>query len=235
MTSLRVTAGGHVRRQLTSPASWAIVGVFALLAGVAFVRNLHSFLDASAAALSSPAPSALNVNQLLIRPFLLQVGFAALLVLPVVTARAGRRAGVPDTFAGVLALYAVMLLVSFVPVAALFLFGEPAWGPILTGYLGLLLIGAAFVSIGVFVSNQAATTAAAAVATYAIALMLAAATWLTRTNAPDVPRVFGYMAAGEALDDFAKGIVDSGHVVSCLAVIALGVFLTLHSAHSDQT
>ena len=58
-----------MRRQLTSPASWLIVGVFALLASSAFVTTLNAFLNRSSQALSVPPPQPINVDQLLIRPF----------------------------------------------------------------------------------------------------------------------------------------------------------------------
>ncbi len=210
--------------------TWLIVGLFALLTGVAFVTTLNAFLDRSSQALTAPPPQPINVNQLLIRPFLLRVGMAALFVLPLITARASS----PDrpartviaTFVGTLALYAVMLLPSLALVAALFLFGSPEWGSIATGYLGLLVMGAAFISVGLFISSLATSPVAAGFATFAISLILFAAAWLARTGTAGAQPVFNYFSAGDALDDFAKGILDTGHVISCLAIIALGVFLT---------
>ena len=218
-------------RQLTSPTSWLIVGLFALLAGVAFVTTLNAFLDQSTQALSAPPPEPININQLLIRPFLRWVGLAALVVLPLATARA--RAGQPSassrtvvaSFVGMLALYAVMLLASLALVAVLFLFGSPEWGSIATGYLGLLVMGAAFISVATFISSLATTPVAAGFAPFAVSLMLATAAWLARAGTASAQPVFGYFSAGDALDDFAKGVIDTGHVVSCLTITALGIFL----------
>jgi ABC-2 type transport system permease protein len=224
--------------------------LFALLAGGAFVTTLNAFLDQSSQALSVPPPQPINVNQLLIRPFLLQIGMAALLVLPLITARAytqEQRAGTLElvqpshpspamnlrmvlaTFVGTLALYAVMLLASMALVAVLFVYGAPEWGSLVSGYLGLLLIGAAFISAALFISSLATSAVAAGIATCAISLMLAAATWLAGSGAPSAQPVFRYFSVGEGLDDFAKGVLDTGHVVSCLTIIALGLFLTLHT------
>ena len=96
MRALRAVAGSEVRRQLLSPASWLVISVFALVAGAAFVFNLDAFLDASLDALSAPPSRPINVNQLLIRPFLVHVGLAALLVLPIITARAFRNRLAPS-------------------------------------------------------------------------------------------------------------------------------------------
>ena len=254
MTTVRAITGREVRRQLTSPASWLMVGLFALLAGGAFVTTLNAFLDRSSQALSVPPPQPINVNQLLIRPFLIQIGMAALLVLPLITARAymqGRGAGALDLshpsqrspavnlpmvlamFVGTLTVYAVMLLTSMVLVAVLFAYGAPEWGPIASGYLGLLLTGAAFMSVALFISSLAASAVAAGVATFAVSLMLGAATWLARSGAPGARPVFRRLSIGEGLDDFAKGVVDTGHIVSCLTIIALGLFLKIHVRESQ--
>ncbi len=237
MTTGRAIAFREVARQLSLPGSWLVVGLFALLAGVAFVTTLDRFLEQSSEALSGPAAQSIDVNQLLIRPFLIQVAMAALLVLPLITARAwpqDRRSVAPvrvvlATFAGTLTLYAVMLLASLALVALLFLYGAPEWGPIASGYLGLLLAGAAFISAALFISSLSTSAVAAGVATFAVALMLAAAAWLARSGAAAAQPVFGYLSVGEGLDDFAKGIVDSGHLAWCLTIIAIGLFLSVRA------
>lgn len=224
---------GAVRRRLASPTSWLIVGSFALLSGIAFVASLNAFMDLSSQALTAPPAQPLNVNRALIRPFLLQAGLAALLVLPFITAREYRQ--VPpgrslqravETFAGTLALYAVMLLAPLALVAVLFLFGAPEWPTIASGYLGLLLTGAAFISVALFISSLATTALAAGFATFAISLMVGAAAWLARTGTPAARALVRRVSAGEGLDDFAKGVIDTGHVVSCLTIVALGLYLT---------
>jgi len=247
--TVRALVGREVQSQLTSAVTWLVVGLFALLAGAAFVTNLNTFLDASVEALSAPPSRPVNVNQLLIRPFLVQVGLAALLVLPVITARAysGRRrtaepaeAGphvhrwVVAQFAGVLAVYAVMLAASLALVVMLFLHGAPEWGPIASGYLGLLLIGAAFIAAALFISSLATSAIPAAAATFAIALALVASTWLARSAAAGARPAFRILSIGAAFDDFAKGVIDAGHIVTCLTIVAVALFLTLHTLEPDE-
>ena len=214
------TVGNQVKRQLGDANSWLTVALFALLAGIAFVATLNAFLDQSSQALSAPPPEPINLNQLLIRPFVLWVGAAALVVLPLATARANA------TFAGTLALYAVMLLAPLALVGVLLLFGAPEWGPVVTGFVGLLLMGAAFISAALFISSLATSAIAAGFATFAVSLVLVAAAWLARTGTPGAQPVFRPVSVGESLDDFAKGVVDTGHVVSCLTITALGLVLT---------
>jgi ABC-2 type transport system permease protein len=247
MMTVRAMASREVKQQLTSPVTWFVVGLFALLAGAAFVANLNAFLELSIEALSAPRSRPVNVNQLLIRPFLVHLGLAALIVLPLITARArssepwaaqswgpasaGSRAigsVVVAQFGALLAVFVVMLAMSLAPIAVLFIFGAPEWGPIISGYLGLLLMGAAFISAALFISSLATSTMPAAIATFAIALALAGAAWLARSADPAAQPAFRRLSAGEALDDFAKGVIDTGHVVTCLTIVVVALFLTRH-------
>src|SRR5688572_20419646 len=243
MAGMRALAQG-VQRQLTMPSSWMIVGLFALLSGAAFVRNLETFLDASSQALLVPPLQPVNVSQLLIRPYLVHVGLAALLVLPLLTARAHRQQhyadalastslssssggmGVFATFAGIFAVYKVMLLTSAILVGSLFAYGTPEWEATLSGYLGLLLTGAAFIAVALFISSLATSALAAGIATAAMSFALVTTTWLAWWGSPSVRPMLSHVSVGEWLNDFAKGVVDIGYVVSSLTIVALGLFLT---------
>jgi ABC-2 type transport system permease protein len=208
-----------VTSQLKSPFTWIIVALFAVLSGVAFVAALDAFLDASSDALLAPPPDPINVNQQLIRPFLVDVGLAAILLLPFVTARAA-------SFVRAVAVYVVMLLVSMVPVVLAFAWSGAEWGPVVSGYLGLVLVGAAFIGVGVLIATLATGPWPAGIATLAIALWLVVSTWLAASGSPAARQIFHYFSAGAVLDDFAKGVVDLRAVVLCVTVIALALYLT---------
>lgn len=242
----------EVRRQLKAPASWLLVGAFAAASGWAFATSLGVFLDQSSQALASPPLRPINVQQLLVRPYLLQLALVGLFVLPVLTARAYRTGaplgeGHPDTsgswrivlatFAGACGVYAVMLLASSLLVAALFLYGAPEPAPVLSGYLGLSLVGVAFIAVGQFISRLARSSMSAGVATLGVAFVLAATSWLAWSGTPAARAALAPLSVGESLNDFAKGVIDTGHVVSYLAVTMLSLFLTRRSlgvSHSDR-
>jgi len=81
-------------------------------------------------------------------------------------------------FLGALALYAVMLAVTLVHMAVLFIYGSPEIKPILTAYLGLLLLGGSFLSVGLFISTLTTNQIVAYVTTFAVFLMLWVISWL---------------------------------------------------------
>ena len=56
-------------------------------------------------------------------------------------------------FLGAMGLFCAMLVVTMIDVAILFRLGNPEWRPIAAGYLGLLLMGGCFISVGLLISS----------------------------------------------------------------------------------
>ena len=102
----------------------------------------------------------------MLRPLLQNVTILMLFVLPMVTMRTyseEKRSGtiellltspltdfqiIMGKFLGAMALYAAMLAVTLIHIGILFIYGNPEWKPIVTAYLGLLLLGGCFISLG---------------------------------------------------------------------------------------
>ena len=50
-------------------------------------------------------------------------------------------------FLGAMGLFVAMLALTLIHTAILFLYGNPAWKPVVTGYIGLILMGGCFLSV----------------------------------------------------------------------------------------
>ena len=116
--------------------------------------------------MGSEAAATSNINQQLIRPLFLNASVILLFVLPLITMRTyseEKRSGTiellltsPVTdleiiigkFLGAMTLYAAMIAVTMIHMGLLFSYGNPEWRPVVTGYLGLLLMGGCFISVG---------------------------------------------------------------------------------------
>ena len=88
-------------------------------------------------------------------------------------------------FLGALSLYVIMLAVTLIHFGVLFLYGTPEWKPIATAYLGLLLLGGAFVSVGLFISSLTKNQIVAGAVTFVVFLLLWISTWIGRFRRPD--------------------------------------------------
>ncbi len=126
----------------------------------------------------------------------------------------------------------VMFLASGITISALFMYGHPELKPILSGYLGLLLYGAALLAIGLFISTLTENQIVAVVITFGVILIL----WLIEsfaTSAQGATKdVLTYLSVIGHLDDFIKGVIDTTHVIFYLTFAFVGLFLTYRSLES---
>jgi ABC-2 type transport system permease protein len=229
-----------------------VIGVFSLLFGY-FYYALVVFFDRQSMQIQALGPDqAVNINELLIRPVLINVSIIILFVLPMITMRSyaeEKRSGtiellltapltdvqiVLGKFLGAMGLYATMLAVTLVHIGVLFWLGEPEWLPVVTGYLGLLLMGGCFVAVGLLASSLTRNQIVAAVITFTIFLLLWVIDWIASFTGPTTQAVLTYLSLTGHLEDFTLGILDTRHVVYYLSVIALGLFLTVRSVDTER-
>jgi ABC-2 type transport system permease protein len=90
-----------------------------------------------------------------------------LLTLPL-----GERAIVGGKLLAAIVILMAMLVGSAAAVVPLCLYGQPDLGPIVGGYIGVFLLGLAFLSIGIFVSSLSSNQIVAAVVTWGILTLL---------------------------------------------------------------
>jgi ABC-2 type transport system permease protein len=194
----------------------------------------------------------LNINQDMLRPVMQNVTILLLFVLPAMTMRTyseEKRSGTiellltsPVTdweiilgkFFGALSLYGVMLAVTLVHMAVLFVYGQPEWKPIATTYLGLLLLGGSFLSVGLFISTLTTNQIVAYISTFALFLMLWVISWLGSFSAGMFTDVTAYLSIIEHFDDFTKGVLDTTHIIYYVSLITLGLFLTAKSVDTER-
>jgi ABC-2 type transport system permease protein len=137
-------------------------------------------------------------------------------------------------FVGAMALYAAMLAVTFIHMAVLFVFGKPEWLPIVTGYVGMLLMGGCFISVGLLISSTTKNQIVAGMITFAVFLLLWVINWIGSFTGPTTQSVLNYLSITDHLDDFTKGIVDTKHLVYYLSFITFGLFLTMRSVDTER-
>jgi ABC-2 type transport system permease protein len=126
----------------------------------------------------------------------------------------------------------IMLTGTGLTISTLFIYGDPELKPILGGYLGLLLYGAALLSVGMFISTLTENQIVSVVLTFGVILAL----WLIDTfssSAVGLSReVLSYLSVIGHLDDFIKGVIDTSHLIFYLTFAFFGLFLTYRSLES---
>ena len=254
MTSVRnvlAIAGKELRSYFASPVAYILIGLFALMFGVFFNAFLQAFLDESQRAAMMGGGS-VNVNERMIRGVLLNAAVIILFVMPMITMRTyseEKRSGTIELlltspltdvqiifgkFLGAMGLFAAMLVVTMIDVAILFRLGNPEWKPVATGYLGLLLMGGCFLSVGLLISSLTKNQIVAAFVTFAVFLMLWVVDWFADSAGPVAREVLTNLSITRHLDDFTRGVIDTKHVVYYLSFITFGLFLTAKSVDAER-
>jgi gliding motility-associated transport system permease protein len=251
MRNVLAIAGKELRGYFSSPIAYVVIGLFALIFGWFFYVPL-SFFNRQSMQMSMGMGGTLNINQMLIAPMLTNAGVVILFLMPMITMRTyseEKRSGtiellltspVTDTqiilgkFLGVLGLYGAILGITLIHTGILFIYGSPAWKPVVTGYLGLFLMGASFLSIGLLISSLTKNQIVAGIATFAVVLMLWVINWMGSFVGPTTQAVLSHLSITDHLDDFARGVLDTKHLVYYLSFIAFGLFLTAKAVDSER-
>jgi ABC-2 type transport system permease protein len=253
MRNTLTIAHKELRSYFASPIGYIVLGFFALLYGWFYVTMLSYFVRQSMQmAQFGGGSEAMNVNQVMLRPLLQNVTILLLFLMPMVTMRSyaeEKRSGtiellltsplkdweiVLGKFLGALALWGVALVISLVHIAILYRYGSPEWKPIATAYLGLLLMGGCFISVGLLVSSLTSNQIVAGMATFGVFLLLWVVNWIGSFSGPTVDKITQYLSIIDHFDDFAKGIVDTSHLVYYISFIGFGLFLTAKSVDSER-
>ena len=251
MRNVLAIAGRELRAYFASPIAYIVVGLFAFLFGWFFWSYLVVFAEQSMR-MGQFGGGTVNVNQQMIRPLLLNTSVMVLFFVPAITMRTfseEKRSGtfellltspltdvqiVMGKFLGALGLYALMLLVSGASLGLLFVYGNPEWRQMATAYLGLLLMGGTFISVGLFFSSVTRNQIVAFVLTFATLLFLWVVNWVADQSGPVLRTIVNALSITDHFDDFSKGVIDTKHVVYYLSFITFGLFLTAKSVDSER-
>ena len=250
MRNVLTLAQKELKGYFASPIAYIVIGLYALMFGYFFYALLIYF-DRQGMQMAGAGQS-VNVNEQLIRPVFLNAMVIFLFVLPMVTMRTyseEKRSGTIELlltapltdmqiilgkFLGAMGLYAAMLAVTLIHVGLLFAFGNPEWIPIAITYVGLLLVGGCFISVGLLISSLTKNQIVAVMITFTVFLMLWVIDWIASFMGPTGQAVLNYLSITNHLDDFTRGVVDTKHLVYYVSFILFGLFLTARSVDTER-
>lgn len=252
MRSVFTIATKELRAYLVSPVAWVVATIFLLVTGLLFYNVVSWYsLQSFQMMQFQGAMGQVNVNRMVFEPTFRNVAVTLLLLVPIVTMRLlaeerkNRTAQLLFTspvrlgeivagkyLAAVLLLAGMLLVTAYMPLLVWF-YGELDWGPVLTGYLGMVLLIGAFVSFGLFASSLTENQIIAAVVTFGILLVFWLLGWAGQMGG-DFAEVFDNLSIITHLDGFLRGVVELKNVVYYLSVSAFGLFLTHRVLDSNR-
>jgi ABC-2 type transport system permease protein len=239
-----------------SPLAYVIAAVFWLLAGYFFVVLLLSpeGIIARAGIADFQAQQGIQVPPFdvpytFLQFFLSLLGNIALFVLPILSMglyAEERKRGTLELLAtspitnwavavgkllGVLTFFTTMIVPLLIYEAIAFNATNPPFSPaiVLVGHAGLILLAAAVLSLGMFISSLTDSTILAAVFTFALILFLWVIDVLAQTIGGPIGAVLGHLSLLKHFTNLSQGILDFGSLLMFASYILLGVFLTAQS------
>ncbi len=236
-----------------SPIFYVITTVFLILYSFIFMNILSFFSNQSMQSGQFQAMGMqLNLNEMVIEPSFQNMAVILLLIIPIITMRSFAEEKKSKTFCLLLSspvhlkeivfgkflacmlVVTLMILLSSYSVGFLFLIGEPDIGPVLTGYLGVLLMAGCYVSVGVFASSMTENQIVAAVISFGFSLFMWVIGWGAQAADAGTGQVLQYLSIIEHMDRFLKGMIETSDLVYYLSFIVLGLFLCHRTLDSNR-
>ncbi|UCF07031.1 MAG: ABC transporter permease subunit [bacterium] len=210
-----------------SPIAYIVIAIFLVLAGWFFFSTFFLFNQAELRDFFNLLPMifAFIVPAITMRLFSeeFNVGsYEILVTLPVTF-----RDIILGKFFASVAFLAIMMLPTLSYAISVALLGELDWGPVVGGYIGAILLGAAFSAIGLFASSLTKNQIIAFIIGMIICFALTIVDKLLFFLPESMLGFFQYIGAGYHFQNIARGIIDSRDILYFLSLI----FIALYGAH----
>jgi ABC-2 type transport system permease protein len=234
LNKIAVIAVKEFKSYQTSPMAYVVTAIFLLLTGFFFSSSPATYTETSIKGFLGVGWILLLLLASVLTMRLLaeerKLGTLELLM----TAPVRDSEVILGKFLGSLGILAVMLALTLYYPILLIAFGDPDLGPIVTGYLGLFLLGSTALAIGLFASSLTSNQIVAAVVAGGILFAL----WFIGTAAEFLPEtlreIMNHLSLSFYLPDFIRGIIDTRGVVYYLSITALFLFLAVRSVENAK-
>ncbi len=234
MRNVWAVATRELRSYFLSPLAYVVIALFLALSGYLFALILANGREAS------------------LRGLVQNVSVLYLFIVPAISMRLladEQRTGtiellltnpvqeweiVTGKFLSSILLVLVMLALTLLFPAFLFIFGSPDIGPMVTGYLGIFLQAAAFLSVGLWASSMTQNQIVAALIAFAFLLVL----WLSDNLGQFLGGTFGsivsYTSVINHFQSFPQGVIQTNDVIYYLTLILAGLVLSTLALQSRR-
>jgi ABC-2 type transport system permease protein len=184
-----------------------------------------------------------ELSQSIMRPFFANVSFFFLVIFPLLTMKLlaeEKKLGtyellmtspistfqlIVGKFLGAMSVMILILLLIGIYPLVLAIFGHPDAGPILTGFLGLILLGGAFLAVGIFASSVTENQIVAAVLGFVFLIIFWIINFLTRSEAW-YGKLAQYVSIYQRFDNFTQGVLNLNDVIYYISFAFFALFVT---------
>ncbi len=239
-------AGKEIRIATASPILYVVAGVFLAIVGLFFWLFVSdaSLRSLQALRFQGGLPQ-FDLTALVLQQMFRNMHVILLLVIPLFTMRLLSEERkhktiellmtspitltqlVAGKFLAVLTLYVGVLALTLYMPGLLEIWGHVDWPTVLSGYLGLVLVGAVYLVLGLLASSLTENQISAGVVALGLNLGLWLVGWAAiTTEAGGLQPVLEYVSVNGHFDHFLKGLLSVASVAYTASLAAFGLFLT---------
>lgn len=223
----------ELKGYFNSPIAYIVITVFLAFTGFFFFKDFFYFNQAEMRNLFQTLPLMFSfvVPAVTMRLFSEERhsgSFEILMTMPV----SAWDAALGKFFAGVV-FSAVMLAPTLIYLATVWFVGSPDMGPVIGGYLGAVLLAAAYTSIGLLASSLTRNQIVSFITAWAACFLL----WLVDKVVIFLPAPLGfisYFGSDYHFQNIARGIIDTRDVVYFVSICALSLMFTVKSVEERR-
>ena len=136
-------------------------------------------------------------------------------------------------FCASLILYLAMLATTLFYPFLILPFGKVDIGQMVSTYIGMILLGSAFLSFGLMVSSMTRNQIVSALTSFGVLLLF----WIISSFADrtgSLNRFFKYLSLTEHLNDFTRGVIVIKDIIYYSSFTLICIFLTIKSIESEK-
>ena len=245
MKSVWTIAKKELKTFLFSPIAYILTAFFLLVSGFFFYNILAWANDQTMRMMQSGyGMERLNINQMLFQPFFNNMTIILMFLLPMLTMRLFADEKKMRTeellltsplrlssiiigkYLAALIIYAIILLLTATFAVFVFAYGNPEPAPLLTGYLGLFLLGAVFIAIGLFASALTENQVIAAVIAFSTIILIWVISWVGENGPGAWKGILTYLSFFSHFKNMVTGVIDTQDIVYYLTFVFLSLYLT---------
>ena len=243
-------AAHELRRLFLSPLAWSVLAVEQLILAYFFLIGIDNYMALQPRLAMMEAPP--GVTDLIVAPLFGDASIFLLFAVPMLTMRlvSEERRGqtlslllsapvsmtdiVLGKFLGVTVFFLILVgIIGLMPLSLL-AGGTIDFGMYASGLLGVALLTASFIAVGVFMSTLTVQPAIAAVSTFGILLGLWIIDWAGADRSGEFSGLFGYVSILRHYQSLLKGVFNSSDVIYYLLFIATFIVLSIRRLDADR-
>ena len=239
-----------VRKELkvlfTSPLAWTLLALTQLVFTWIFLGRLDAFLEIQSQLIQIANPP--GITEIIVAPVFSMAAIVLLMVTPLLTMRllAEERRNntlvlllsapisvtdiILGKFLSLIIFFFIMIALLTALSISLLVGGTLDFGLLLTNVIGLLLITACFVSLGLYVSSLTVYPAIAAAGALGLLLGL----WVIDIVASDVDSIARNISLLKHYEHFNRGMIDTFSLAYFILFVVTFLVLTIHRMNGER-